>query len=598
MFSCSALPKTKKEEKVNGQVWVKNKKVYVKEEKGLGIPPAINPCEGIKLVVNGEECKHLVVPRESDNIELIPQTILREEIVEIRVSSDEMEAYLHTKPAISIKYEIMDVEALNRIDIKALEVIENVGYILKEKVYKSLEEQGITTGIIKDNIDIACSTYEEKTILVAQGIPPVPAKDAWMEYLFSQEVFEVNLDENEKGRVDFWNFIDYKSSNVGDALAIKHPTESGLNGKTVTGKEVVPTPPKDITLCGGNGVIIEDEGRLARCILSGKAVKQQTASTVCININEKLEINTDVDIKIGNVKFKGNVVVNRNVKEGMEVAAKEDIYINGDCHFATVRSGNNVAIKGNVISSTIQSGDRSIIIRDPADDIKPIVESIVTIISEIENSCKGTPISAAYPEGISSKVEEILNYRCQKLPQDIYSFIIALKSNQYDCLIEKADQLIFMLKVFLGNCKSIKTIDQLYMIKASLSGLAYYAQDKKVVEGNILLTYAANSEINAKGSVKISDKGCFNCSIHAYDKITIAGIVRGSEIHSERMVEINQVGSEMGVPTVISVPIGGTIKITKIFNDNVIKIGPYTYRFIEPETNVYARVVDGKLVLR
>ena len=599
MADHSISPKIKKEEKVNGQVWIKDKKIYVKNEKGLGLPPAIAPCQGIKLIINGEECNHLIVPREEDIIEIVTETITSDELIEIMISSDEMEATLHAKPARTINLEVMNAEPSNRIDIKVLEIAENISFISEEKVYDLLVKKVIGIGILEDNIKEACSTNEERIIVIAKGIPIIPPKDAWIEYLFSQEKFEIDLSEDEFGRVDFRNFVDYKSSIAGDVLAIKHLMEQGVNGTTITGKEIKVPLPKDVALCSGNGVIIEEAGRIARCIKSGKVERQSYPGKTVIIVNEKLEINTDVDIKIGNVKFKGNVIINKNVKEAMEVAAKGDVFIKGDCHFATVTSGNNLAIKGNVISSKLEAGNRNIIIRSPSEDIKPIVDSIDSIILEIEQSCEGKPISIVYPQGIGSKVREILNTRCQKLSQDIYNFIIALKSNQYDCLIEKSDEILSAAKVFLGSCAPIKSINHLYKIKAIMTGLTYYANsDDIIAEGNAVLTYAANSDIKARGSIKIGNKGCFNCNITAKEKVSIGGIVRGCEIHSDKTVEINQVGSEMGVETVISVPDKGTIKIKKIFNDNIIKVGPFTYRFIEAETNVFARIIEGKLLIR
>lgn len=591
--------KTKKEEKVDGQVWIKDKRIYVKNEEGLGLPPAITPCEGIKLIVNGEECNHLIIPTEEDTIEIAAETIVSEESIEIIISPDEMEATLHTKPAKIIKLDVMDADPCNSLEIKALETVEEVCLIPEEKVYNLLTKKIIGIGILEDNVKEACNTHEERTIPIARGIPPVLGKDAWIEYLFSQEKFEINLSEDQSGRVDFRNFVDYKSSVAGDILAIKHPAEQGISGTTITGKEVKTPPPKDITLGSGNGVIIEEGGRIARCIKSGKAEKQVCGNKVVIKVNEKLEINNDVDIKIGNVKFKGNVIINKNVMEAMEVTAKGDIFIKGDCHFAAVTSGNNLAIKGNVISSRLEAGSRNIIIRSASEDIKPIIDSIDTIIHEIEQSCGNTPVSVIYPEGIGSKVREILNTKCQKLSQEIYNFIIALKSNQYDCLIEKSDEILSAVKIFLGNCAPIKTIEHLYRIKAILAGLTYYSNnDDTVTEGNIALTYAANSNIKARGNIVIGNKGCFNCNITANQNISIGGIVRGCEIHSERMIEINQVGSDMGVPTVISVPNKGIIRIKKIFNDNIIKVGPFTYKFIEPEVGVFARIIEGKLLIR
>ncbi len=598
MLSYSESSKINKQEKLDGQVWIKNRKVDFTSESGLGLPPAINPCEGVKLVINGMECSHLVVPGKDDVIEIKPETIIREELIEIKISEDEMEAVLHTIPARISRYEVLDCEPSNLLELKALEVIENVGYISEEKIYSALEKHGITTGIIEENIKQACSTYEDKYIIAARGTQVTPPEDAWIEYMFSQEKFEINLNEDEAGRVDFRNFIDYKSSGIGDVLAVKHPMKPGADGITVTGKLIKTPMPKDIRLCDGDGVIIEENGKIARCIKAGKAEAVKSETAVSININEKLEINGDVDIKRGNIKFKGNVIVNGNVKEAMEVQAKGSIYVKGDSHFAEIKSGNSVAISGNVISSKVESGNRNIIIRDPGEDILPITESIDLIIQEIENSCKDKLVNTVYPDGIGPKVKELLNSKYHKLPQDIYAFIVALKTNQYDCLIEKRDQLISALKIFLGNCSAVKTIEQLYKVKAILNGLTYYTQDDTIVEGDIILMYAANSEINARGCVKITEKGCFNCDIRANDKILINGVVRGSVIHSEKMIEVNQVGSEMGVPTTISVPPNGVIKIKRIYNDNIIKVGAFTHRFIDTETDIYARIVDGKLVLR
>lgn len=597
MLSYSIMNKLKKDH-LDGQVWVKNKKLDFISESGFGFPPVINPCEGLKIIVNGLECNHLVVPNKDDIIEIQPEIIKRDEFIEIIVSEDEMEAILHTIPAKVSKYELMDLEPSNKADLKALEIIENVRYIPEEKVYNALEKKGINTGIIEENIKTVCSTYEEKYIIIAQGIPAVPAQDARIEYMFSQEKFEINLDEDENGRVDFRNFIDYKSSGIGDVLAIKHPMKPGISGTTVTGEEVKAAPPKDIKLCASNGVIIEEGGRIARCIKAGKAEAMSKNGVATINVNEKLEVNSDVDIKLGNVKFKGNVVVSGNVKEAMEVHAKGNIFIKGDCDFADIKSGNSIAIDGNVISSRIESGNKSIIIRDPGEDVLPIMDSLKSLIEEIEASLGGKPEISVYPNGIGSKVKELLNSRYKKLPQDIYNFIIAVKTHQYDCMIENSSDIISALKVFLGNCSSIKTTDHLYNIKAVLSGLTYYTMDDTLVEGNIILLYAANCEINARGCVRITDKGCFCCDIWASDKVAISGVVRGGEIHSEKMVEINQVGSDIGVPTVISVPEKGIIKISRIYNDNIIKVGAYTHKFIETEDDIFARIVDGKLVLR
>jgi hypothetical protein len=47
-------------DELDGLVWILDGTVHVKKELPGGMPPLINPANGVKLIVNGEECNHLV----------------------------------------------------------------------------------------------------------------------------------------------------------------------------------------------------------------------------------------------------------------------------------------------------------------------------------------------------------------------------------------------------------------------------------------------------------------------------------------------------------------------------------------------------------
>ena len=55
-----------------GYVWVIDGKVQVKNQNSKGMPPLLNPCQGVKLIINGIEQNHLVYGSEQDHIEFIP----------------------------------------------------------------------------------------------------------------------------------------------------------------------------------------------------------------------------------------------------------------------------------------------------------------------------------------------------------------------------------------------------------------------------------------------------------------------------------------------------------------------------------------------
>jgi len=598
MLSYAALLfKTKKEEKTDGKVWIKNKKVFVKDEKGLGIKPVICPMQGIKVLVNNTEINSPVSISEMDRVELKTDPISRKESIDLRISENLAEAWLHTVPSQVIRYEILDSQPSNKLEIKTFEILQNVRFISEEDVYSKLSELNINTGIINNAILEACKTYMETETLVALSKPAVPAEDAWIEYFFSGIDYEVILNENKKGKIDFRNTVDYKSSQVGDILAVKHSMKFGKAGLSVTGEIIDPGTPKEITLKAGNGIVIEGNGRIARCVKAGKAHKNIEGNIVTISIDEDLKIDKNVDFRLGNIKFSGNVEITGSVKEAMEVIAKGNINIKGDSLFGIIKSNSSINVAGNVISSKIEVEDCAKSDKTPLQYFNPIIEAVDYIINDIEASCKNS-VTSEYTYEITTKVKELINSRFSNLNRQIKNLTTILKSRKYEILNEKADQIISALKIIQNNCKEVKSIDNLYELKAIISGPIYIIEEKAEDCNEIKLNYAVNSTIVSEGKVEIGNKGCINCIIQAKGKVTISGIVRGGKIHSDDSVELTQVGSNTGTSTTISVSENGIIKADKVFSETVIKIGKFSYRFIETEENVNAHIENDKIVLR
>jgi len=599
MISYAALLfKTKKEEKTDGKVWIKNKKVFIKDEKGLGSKPIICPRQGIKVLVNNTIHESPVTVSAMDKVEIIAEPISREEAIEITISENLAEAWLHTVPSHVVKYEVLDSEPSCRLEVKAFEIFQNVRFIPEESLYAKISEMGINTGIIHEEIANACNTYEEKDMQIAIGIPCVPAKNAWLEYFFSGSEYEINLHENKKGKIDFKNIVDYQCSKVGDILAVKHSLQYGQTGISVTGEIINPGTPNDITLKAGNGIVIEGNGRIARCIKAGKAYKTVNGNIVTISINEALKIDKNVDIRLGNIKFGGSVEINGSVKEAMEVTAKGNVNIIGDSLFSVIKSNSSITIAGNVISSRVETEEVSKLDSTPLKYFEPIIEAIDYITNKIEAYCENEALNPEHVCGIAQKAKEISDSKLPNLNRQIKNLTTMLKSRKYEFLNEKADQMISALKIIQNNCKEIKSIDHLYELRAIIYGPIHIIEEKQQSSGEIGLQYTVNSTIFSAGKVVIGNKGCINCTIQAKGKIAVKGIVRGGKIYSEDSVELTQVGSSTGTSTIISVPENGTIKADKIFSESIIKIGKYSYRFIENTENINAHVQNDKIVLR
>lgn len=64
----------------------------------------------------------------------------------------------------------------------------------------------------------------------------------------------------------------------------------------------------------------------------------------------------DVDIKTGNLRFKGDVKIAGNVCEAMEVQVTGNVEVQGLVTMARVVSGGKIIILGNIVGSRLRAG--------------------------------------------------------------------------------------------------------------------------------------------------------------------------------------------------------------------------------------------------
>jgi len=72
--------------------------------------------------------------------------------------------------------------------------------------------------------------------------------------------------------------------------------------------------------------------------------------------------------------------------------------------------------------------------------------------------------------------------------------------------------------------------------------------------------------------------------------LKINGTARGGELYGASGADIDTVGSEIGITTVIAVPSGQTIKIKKAMEGTVLKIGSVQKEIKETTYNIHARL--------
>lgn len=575
----------------DGYVWIIDGKVFVKDPVGKGIPPALNPYEGVKLIVNGVETKHLIVVSEKDTIEVKAVNEEKETEIDIEISPDNLKAYMSFNPCRTVKRSIKDSYPVNKLDISVHE-----DDIVKKsdvnEVFNIIKEKGIVYGLKEDLVKEICEKNKKGKYLIAEGKPPIDATDDNLECLLNIHD-KKNISENEN--IDHKNLITYISVKPGDKIARVIRGFSGEEGITVLGTVIKPKEARRIIVERNRNIQFDEETNLIIAKKHGTPEKKENGHVITFDIREKLKL-TEVSLKTGNINFKGDVEVIGGVHEDMEVVSTNNITILGDVNFSRLYSGNEVVVKGNVISSKLVSGDTSLALKSPAVEIQRINIEIENLISNIKNLSRNELEFyniATFPD----TVFYFLNTKNRNLASTIYDVIYNLKKGNYDLEDAALYKLVEKCKCFLGNYNEITDLEYIYKVMESIKN-TFLIEDKREITGNISLTGALNSEIQSLGNVIISGKTCFNTQIYAGGKVTILGNLRSGKVESEKSVEINTVGTDMGAKTLIRVPDKGSIKMRIVYPDTTIMVGRHSYKFISSQTNIYARVVKNKLIFK
>ncbi|MFW6229270.1 MAG: flagellar assembly protein A, partial [Alkalispirochaeta sp.] len=195
-----------------------------------------------------------------------------------------------------------------------------------EAIRTSLESAGVIHGILEDTLrEIEDHPRYREAIVVAEGTKPAHGEDARMIFNFKADNKKVQLQQTKEGRVDFKELNKIENVVEGQVLARKVPPKPGEPGQTVTGRLLPAKDGKDIDPPLGPNTRLSDDGRSILSEINGLVKLVGGKVTV-----EKIYIvEGDVNMKEGNIRFLGTVIVKGNVDDGFSVSAAGDIEVMG-----------------------------------------------------------------------------------------------------------------------------------------------------------------------------------------------------------------------------------------------------------------------------
>lgn len=241
--------------------------------------------------------------------------------INIRISHDEMEGFL-SLPQLGFgeSYKFNDVMA--KIEQKGLRF-------------------GVDEELVREMVENEQYNIERR---IAKGIPQKDGIDAFFQLNFNSE-FNTKPTIRPDGTVDYWSIHVVELVEEGQVIAIYHEPIAGENGMTVSGKPLMAKRGKPLPPMTGKGFERSEDGKVYVATITGKIEKNGNR----IQVSPVYEVNGNVDLKTGNIDFRGDVIIHGNVLTGSHIKATGTVTIDGIVEAATIEADKDILLRGGVL---------------------------------------------------------------------------------------------------------------------------------------------------------------------------------------------------------------------------------------------------------
>lgn len=210
-----------------------------------------------------------------------------------------------------------------------------------EEIDSALKKAGIVFGIDYDRIrQLITDPVYYQPICIATGIPPVNGEDGKIQLLFdADKQYKPTITED--GKVDFRELNIVESVRKGQQLCVVIPPTKGINGKGVTGEEIVAREGKFPRLPKGKNVEAGENNLSLVASIDGHVRYVDNK----ISVFPSYEVPGDIDNSTGNISFIGNVIVKGNVLSGFSIEAGGSVEVWGVVEGAYIKADEDIILR-------------------------------------------------------------------------------------------------------------------------------------------------------------------------------------------------------------------------------------------------------------
>lgn len=210
-------------------------------------------------------------------------------------------------------------------------------------LHKNKITRGISSKRIRRLLNKAVESEPDTLVedIVAKGLPPRHGKPSRVVPMVPNALERILMpQETDNGKKDMRNLGNVICVTAQTPVAKRCAPTTGRNGFNIIG-EVLPTEGGewlDIKL-GANTAISETNENIIMATMNG----QPKFKDGVMSVDDTL-VTKGVNVKTGNIDYKGSVIVNGDVTEHMQIMATGDVTVNGFVESAMIRAGGDIIL--------------------------------------------------------------------------------------------------------------------------------------------------------------------------------------------------------------------------------------------------------------
>lgn len=464
-----------------------------------------------------------------------------------------------------------------------LQKADDMPHYTVDEIRKVLSDKNIVYGIDEEAIKKASTDSKVDNLLIAKGVKAIDDEDDEIKINDIEERKADNDHENKK--IDYRAARTIKSVDVGDLIAELIIGREGKDGINIYGNPIKRKLKKSLQLKAGEGCKIE--GNQVIAIREGQlSIKGNT-----FIVHQVLEVDNDVDIKSGSIKFVGDVKINRNVSEGMTVEAGNNLEIEGNIEQATIMARGNCILRGSVINSRVYVGVEGEDEHDKLTKLNKLLNDVNIIIACLKELEEKGVLDG---KNVGQVARLIIDSKCRSTNSDGNEVLkLQIEGDNFIRL----KQVIKSKIVGLGPA-SIKYSQELNEVKERLETEIEPIQARLNESSNIYLNYIQDSNITTTGNAYIEGKGQYTSKINSMGDITFTrdnAVCRGGELIAGGNISAKTIGSTGGVSTILRVPKDGVITAEVAYNNTIFFFGERKYTLEIPSKKLKAYMENGEI---